>query len=354
MGGAYVAVADDPTAVYWNPAGLSLNQTRAVTVAISAAGADPKGAIDDVKSLVDMNLAAHGRIITPADISRALGLLESLAEPGNGVDGEANVDVMVKYGDYAFSVLNLGTAEAVPVIDLDILNFDPNSGQPLPADLPKLDFTGVLTKQYVGTYAVNILENAIWAGVNLKYIQADTYYASRPIVDPQNKALKLRDLVNEAKGVNKRTNSKFGIDIGVLGSLTKNLYVGLVGRDMNGPELKNVGPWKAKLNPQYRLGASYRIGEFVTVATDYDLSKNDVGIPGVQERELSIGGEGRLLSRHLAIRGGMSRNIDVEKSKWLFAFGIGFDSAHAGIDVAGVRDRGSNQIGGAISGTIRF
>ncbi len=354
MGGAYVAMADDLSAVYWNPAGLGIAPPRGVMVSVSAAGSDRKDTINNVESLVDMNLAASGRIITPGDISKAIDLLETLAEKGNGVTGEANANFIFKYDDFGFSVLTLGNAAAIPIINLDILNFDPYSGQPLPTDLPKLNFSGVIAREFIGSYTHSIIENTLWAGVNAKYIQADTYYSSRLIVDPNNKKLRLRDLVNEAKGPNKRSTSKFGLDLGIMGIVAENLRIGVVARDVTGPTLESAGLVKVKMNPQYRMGVSYAILPALMVAADYDLSKNDEGIFGEAVREFAFGGEGRLFRRHLAIRGGMCRNVHIEGTRWQFAAGIGFDSTHVAVDVGGTTDAKSNRIGAAITGTVRF
>ena len=354
MGGAYVAVADDATSVYWNPAGLAVASPREVAVVFGIEGADEHETIDKVDALVDMNLAAHGRIITPEDIAKALDLLEALAETGSGVNGDTTLDFVVAAEGFAFSVLNLGRASAVPVIDLDILNFDPDSGQPLPTDLPTLNFTGVLTNQFVATYAVPLVGEFLRGGINVKYVRASSYYSTRLIVDPSNKELSLRDIVDEATHENKRTSSTWGVDVGLLSNLTPQFRVGVVGRDINEPEFDNVGAWKARLNPQYRMGVAYQITPALVVAADYDLSKNDEGLPGVAERELSVGGEGLLANRHLALRLGTNRNVDIEGSRWEFAAGLGYASKRLVIDFGARSDSKFHQAAVAISSIVRF
>ncbi|MEW6363065.1 MAG: conjugal transfer protein TraF [Acidobacteriota bacterium] len=354
MGGAYVAVADDATSVYWNPAGLAVASPREVAVVFEVEGADEHETIDKVDALIDMNLAAHGRIITPEDIAKALDLLEALAEKGSGVSGDTSLDFIVAAKGLAFSVLNLGNASAVPVIDLDILDFDPNSGEPLPTDLPTLDFTGVVTNQFVATYALPLLGELLRGGVNVKYIRASSYYSTRLIVDPSNKSLKLRDILDEATHENKRTSSSWGFDVGLLSNLTPEFRIGVVGRDLNEPEFDNVGPWKARLNPQYRMGVAYQVTPALIVAADYDLSKNDEGLPGVAEREFSIGGEGLMANRHLALRLGTNKNVDIEGSRWEFAAGVGYASRRLVIDFGARSDSKFNQAAIAISSRIRF
>lgn len=354
MGGAHVAVADDLTGVYWNPAGLALGAPREFAIVVSGEGADERNSIEKIKRLVDLSEAAEGTIITPEDISAAIELLEGLAEPGSGASGEANLDFMFRYQGFAFSVLGLGTASASPLIDLDILNFDPNSGEPLPTDLPKLELNGLLTRQFVATYCREVVPDSVWVGGNVKYIRADSYYAVRLIVDTENHQINISDLVDEATHENKRTSSAWGVDLGVMALLTQNLRLGVVARDINSPEFKHTGPVPVQLNPQYRVGLSYQFAPSFLLAADYDLSKNSEGILGVAEREISLGGEGRLFNRALAFRGGVSRNIDIEKSKWQFSAGIGLNLTRVSIDLGASADSGFDQAAIAISGSVRY
>lgn len=354
MGGAGVAVADDLTAVYWNPAALALGSPREIAIVVGGQGADERDSIGKVRGLVDLNLAAHGRIITPEDISKALDYLEGLTQPGSGVNGELDISGMFRYKSVAVSVLALGTGSAVPIIDLDILSFDPTSGEPLPTDLPALDFTGVVTKQFVMSYCREVVRDSLWVGGNMKYIRADTYYASRLIVDPANSRFRLRDIVDEATGPNQRSDSAYGVDAGVLALLVANLRMGIVGRDINSPEFTNVGPWKAELNPQYRMGIAYQVVPALLVAADYDLSKNNERVLHLSEREFALGGEGRLFNRILAIRGGLSKNVEDDTSKWRYSFGLGVNTRSFSLDVAGATDSDANQAALMLSGTIRY
>lgn len=354
MGGAFVAVADDASSVYWNPAGLAIGSKRAVMASIGGKGGDRQHMLEEMKELVDLSVAAGGRISAPSDIERALVLLDGLSQQGSGLVGDATIDVILAYRGFAFAFLDTGTAAAAPSIDEDILAFDPHSGRPLPTDLAELHLTGLVAKQLSASYAAPIIEGRLWGGGSLKYYRADTYDVWRLLVDTENKELTRTNIVRRATGSGKAGSSSWGVDLGVMAYVLRHLRVGLVGRDMNGPEFDSVGPAKVELNPQYRMGASYELLPSMVVAADYDLSKNDQAIPGVPVREASFGVEGYAADRHLAIRGGASKNVDEKGSLWQFSFGLGVDTPHVAFDAAFVTDSKNEQVSGALTAIVRF
>jgi len=103
------------------------------------------------------------------------------------------------------------------------------------------------------------------------------------------------------------------IDVGAVMELTPLLDVGIVAKDINGPELGLL-----ELDPRYRIGAALSL-PMITVAADYDITKDDSG--GTEYQDWAIGAEFDVWA--IALRAGMSNNAGLSGAPTLIHLGVG-------------------------------
>jgi hypothetical protein len=240
--GAFVAVADDASAVYWNPAGLAsgayfsllMDRTSAETVAIPPSG----GQFD-------------------AGASRSSWLL-ALASPALGV-----------------SYYRLRSTVVAPV---------PTAAHGL------LRVESLVTHHTGGTLVQSIVQGlAVGATVKLVRGVATVGHASGTAED----LLDDWDLLGAA-------SNRFDVDLGVMATTTL-VRAGLTVRNVLEPEFDAAEGQALRLDRQARAGVALLLTERWTAAADVDLTRNRG--PYGDVRTLALGAEGRLSMRAIARAG---------------------------------------------------
>lgn len=127
MGGAYVAVADDGLAQYWNPAGLALQRGFSLTVPINASYEVTESLLrqtDKITDLVDKvdALGTSAQTLTLADYNAFLKALAELNDPEIGALVDANVGGGVRVGKISVGIYFFGEAGADPNVDTKNVN----------------------------------------------------------------------------------------------------------------------------------------------------------------------------------------------------------------------------------------
>ena len=209
MGGAFVAVADDASATYWNPAGLATGAYFSLLLDYSTAQAEP----DD-----------------PARAGSRSGSTIAFALPPLGV---------------SYYRLRLTTLRALPDDEDDV----------------RLQ---TLITHHTGVTLVQSLTDHIAVGSTLKLVRGIAATGLAPAGDRDHLLDEANDLVGAA-------SNKFDADIGVIAS-SGNLRAGFTVRNVVENEFEGPGG-TIELKRQFRAGLALTVAQGVIVAADFDLDR---------------------------------------------------------------------------------
>jgi len=245
MGGAFVAVADDASATYWNPGGLALGH-------LFTAVFDRKVTDQKPDSLDDSSRHETSSLIT-------------LAMPALG-----------------FAHYQLRTTSVTPA---STMLLQPLPGGETPVRVVRLD---KLTTYHTGFTLVQSLVQGVAIGTTLKIVHGDI---ATSIVPAGSRAERL----SEAAELRTEGSNKFDADIGVMAGGGR-LKLGLTIRNLTEPSFTITGTSDTvRLDRQARLGVAVSVAEGWAVASDFDLTTN--GTPEARARGFAAGTEGRLTSK---------------------------------------------------------
>jgi hypothetical protein len=296
MGGAFVAVADDASATWWNPAGLGtgayvnaiLERTRAETVP----GRDTPTA----------GLTGASRD-TVTDFS--------VAFPALGISY------------YRVQQTAVGPAGAAA------------DGSSVPGAVASLR-----TSQLGFTFLQSLLPGVV-VGSTLKYVRGTVASLPGTLGDSATQAL---DRGDAADG---QTTGAFDLDLGAMGAFGP-LHLGITARNVRQPEFDMPGGGTpVALKRQIRIGAAVApqlsgrgLIDAFTVAVDDDLTRS-ITVLG-ERRHLAAGAEAWLLNRHVGVRGGIRINTLGERLPIATA-GLSV-ALHSGVYVEGEISRGRDAV----------
>jgi hypothetical protein len=264
MGGAFVGVASDSSATWWNPGGLAAGPY--VDVALARATTESKG-----------DLPARRDTVT----------WFALGTP-----------------PFGFSYYRLRLTDITPFVPGDGDPSDPTvtesgSREDRRAGVPVRS----LEATQLGATLVQTLIPGIHAGATLKYVRG-TLRAGRE--DSLLPAGTLLDRGDELDGGD--ADGAFGMDVGVLG-VGGPLRAGLLVRNAVESELENAAG-VVRLERQFRIGVAYDAeamgGPPLVVALDVDASRLTTATG--DRRNVAIGVEQWLWQRRLGVRGGARFN----------------------------------------------
>jgi hypothetical protein len=250
MGGAFVAVADDASAVFWNPAGL-------------ASGSYFSLALDD------------NRLQTPDATSfphRRSAFMLAIGAPALGLS--------------YFSTTVTRAAQPVAT-----------AGQPQGRTDQDLIQVERLTARHIGATVVHSVARNLALGATVRLVRGS---ASAGIVNAGDaEAFDASGDLFPRKGT-----TKFDTDIGLMfgGRAAK---AGIVVRNLLEPKFSTPGGASIPLERRVRGGVSLLLLETVTVAADVDLTKGSTSLG--EWRDAAIGAEVRP-ARRAWVRGGVHWN----------------------------------------------
>jgi hypothetical protein len=254
MGGAFVGVATDSSATWWNPAGIAAGPFLDVSISrnITRSGGDAAPAWRT-------RLSAFSLATPPAGVSYYRFRLTDVASPGTTATGEGG---------------RQGTGTGVVV-------------RSIPAS-------------QLGVTFAHSLISGIHVGTTLKYVRAAVMTAAG-----DGTADQLLDAGDDLDGGD--SGGAFDLDLGVM-AVTGPFRAGAVARNVRragfGDEVD------VHLPRQVRVGAAFD-GEAVgavplTIAVDADLQRYEG--PGGDRRVVALGAEHWLVARRVAVRGGARFN----------------------------------------------
>jgi F plasmid transfer operon, TraF, protein len=210
MGGAFVAVADDATGVYWNPAGLVLGGSYFGLVLDNNRGdAQPEG----------LSRAGHQSASIIALTALPVGL----------------------------SYYTLTGATVRPTTDPGAVRLDR------------------LTTHHAGLTLVQSITGRLAVGTTLRWVRGRAATARVPDGDRD-------DLLDSAGDLPGASTSRFDADIGVMASAGK-VRAGLTVRNVTEPDFSMANGESVTLKRQTRAGIAYVGVPGVIVAADFDLER---------------------------------------------------------------------------------
>jgi hypothetical protein len=256
MGGAFVAVADDAAATYWNPAGLV---TGPLVTAVAESG---RGRYEDAP--------------VPPGPSVPAGTRAGLGDHGTLI-ALGTWPVGATFYRLSSSSAHVLTAGPVP----------PPAGTA--ASLSRL------TTTHVGVNLLHTLVSGLHVGGTVKYVHGS---AAVDAVAPAP-----ADPLDLAGDLDGRGSSRLDLDAGVMLDLPR-LKVGLTARNLTAPSFDtHVAGTSLQLERQVRTGVAVRASDSLLVSLDADLTANDD--PAGERRSLAAGVEQQFWQQRAAVRGGV-------------------------------------------------
>ncbi|MDI6870157.1 MAG: hypothetical protein QME79_02150 [Bacillota bacterium] len=308
MGGAYVALANDASAVYWNPAGLSEVSWVSLTpvVAIETSG------VKSLQSFMEAVDPERGSLPTENFSLTASGSgLAGIVTKRFGVSYLPSARVTAEYTYNESSTSAKMTARATVYNDTV-----------LSAAVP-------LARAPFNLAAVSV-------GGNFKFIQGKYYYSSDATIEESTPP----ELTATGNG--------WALDLGAQAKVSERLRLGVAARDL----VRNVS-WSgtstpAEANrPTLAAGAAFKAPLGFTIAADVENTRED----GRDFTRLRAGFEQSLFGL-VALRGGVRTNPDNQKPTFSLGFGAGlFKFLRLELAVASdLQDR----LEGCLTGILQF
>lgn len=293
MGGAYTALADDASAVYWNPAGLANVRWVSFTpvLAFETTGFD---SLQDFMALLEFD-PDEGIPEMPTEDW-------SLSASATGLGG-----IVTKR--FGFSYLPSARVSASYTYDAGDLGFGEDSV--LSGRYTLYNDKVVSAAFPLAKAPFNLAEFNV--GANLKLVDGKYYTVEKQVWDPSDPT------GSEEPATLAATGQGYGLDLGVQAQVTERLRLGAVARDV----LRNVDwsgsvPDEVEVKPAYQAGVAFKAPLGLTLAADvenaYEYGKRVTRFrAGFEESLFGI----------LALRGGVRTNPDGQKPAYSVGLGAG-------------------------------
>lgn len=249
LAGAFVAVADDPSAVYWNPAGL--------------VDAGFFGFTADLQRLDQPRSGTGGRSAVPVGYR---GSLVAAATPPLGV-----------------AYYRVGQAGRLA------------PGERSPPDPSHPPIARLVTDQFAVTL-VQTLFSTVTVGGSLKFVHGSAG------VGTAESATSPSDVTDQAWDLPGQGANAFDVDLGVRAAFGR-LTLGLVARNLAAPSFPAADGTDLTLDRQARVGVALRPADGWVLAADADLTTSE-GVAGASRR-VAFGAERWFAGEKLAFRGGL-------------------------------------------------
>ncbi len=368
MGGAGVASAQGPFAVYFNPAQLARADYRTQVVLGGGIAYREINLVQVISDLNDVDIdetfdalaanALSGQPVAEA-LRQDLALIDSsirLVARDNGFQFMPTASFGVQVGRFGVGAFLIGEATAHGVIDetrLDLIV--EQGGRYFEFDLA----TGTYGETSQAAYEARSLQHAIdtqrtyvqltgvtYTEIPLAYAHPFmTHYGElafgAAIKAMLGTAFDLRidvdtDEFNDEWSNAQHDSTAFGLDAGLLFApdATPGLTLGLAAKNLNTPRFKVKDGDDLSVKPQLRAGVAYAPLRSVELAMDLDVTRNDTFLPDFQSQFLGGG-----ISYHprdwVSLRAGLMVNLAESDDGVIFTGGLGLGSRRFQFDISG-------------------
>lgn len=199
---------------------------------------------------------------------------------------------------------------------------------------------GIFFGQIAGTYSHKILDT-LSVGGSLKYMVGETSLTFVQIEDIDDGEELVEDLFDTE---NTKSDSAFGIDLGVMWRPTPKWSLGLAATNVNSPSFDFEGGRKYDLEPSFRVGGTYAPVRWFNAAMDVDLNEVDSNvIPGLGYRYVNAGVE-FMAGRWVALRLGGFSNVASEDAAPSITAGLGLGIGRFELSLAGAASTESTDV----------
>jgi hypothetical protein len=329
MGGAAVAVSDDGSALWTNPAGFARDPRLDVEILAGgvATNRNEFTAIVDRLSAIDLTRLRAG--LDQDRIPGAVADLKTLARPGTGVVASGVAGAVFGKSGWAFGIGDVAFAGVSPSIDLVHVRPGNDAATGFVNNTSAVSFAGLEAREARLSYATSFFAKALLVGATARYIQGRTYFVRQSVFDVSSSdpAALARDALRE----NGKDTSRVAFDAGAMVNILGKVRVGLVSTAINEPEFEvardpacpslTCAPATLRLPRTLRAGVAAAPIGLLTVAADYDLRATDTLLPGGKSRQFSFGAELKLPL--FAIRAGTFRDSEAPDPHWAYSAGFG-------------------------------
>jgi hypothetical protein len=331
MGGAGVALADDATAVHFNPAGLAL---RPHADTIVAAGADATE-VNDMVGAVDRlsKLDVDAVLADPEKLATAVRDLEILADPDTRLDGTIDGGIYLTQDAGGLSIVTRSWVGVDP--DVDLVHIDPTD-DPVTGfanNTTSARFVALRMDEIVLSYGMQVIPGMVMLGANARYIRGTTYDWTESVfaLDGFDTWGGLRDALDE----NAERTNRVSSDIGILLTPIPSFRLGASVKYLNAPKFDLKAGGHVKLDRQIRIGFAFTPTEWdiLAIAGDVDLAGSTKTLSDADVRHAGIGAE--LTLGTVVLRGGARTDLDADDRRIVPTFGIGVGSKRVKLDLAG-------------------
>jgi len=265
LGGAFTAVANDATAFYWNPAGVSQGPFFRVGVFGGSSYRD------------------RGQLVEQLGSGRPGGA-------GSNLDGDRAVGISAGFTVFGVAVTRFR-----------------HTGSALEDAV--LSHRGLEIWDVAASFAQSLPIDDLVVGFNLHYLRGTARTGEEPAGAVPISEQNVSDLVNRAVRFEGKTESEPGVDLGVQYRPRDWIHLGLSARNLNRPTFHTDGGEAISLAPQARLGVAFDLAGLFLLAADFDLSEREGAIEQNDWRELAAGVEKSWKEGALTLRGGLRSEL---------------------------------------------
>jgi hypothetical protein len=340
MAGAAVAVSDDGSALWTNPAGFARDPRLDAEILAGGVATNRNEFTAIVDRLSSIDLV---RLRAGLDLDRIPGAvadLKTLARPGTGVVASGVAGAVFGKSGWAFGIGDLAFSGVYPSIDLVHVLPGNDPATAFVNNTSAVSFAGLEAREARLSYATSFFAKALLVGATARYIQGRTYFMSQSAFDVSSSdpAALARDALRE----NGRDTSRLAFDAGAMVNILGKVRVGLVSTAINEPEFDVAhdparpslagAPATLRLPRTLRAGVAAEPIGLLTVAADYDLRATDTLVPGGKSRQFSFGAELKLPL--FAIRAGTFRDSEAPDPHWAYSAGFGLGLKKLSVNAA--------------------
>jgi len=365
MAGAAVAVADDGSALWTNPAGFARDPRLDVDLLAGGVATNR----NDFTAIVDRLSSIDFSRLDSQRIAAAVSDLKTLGTSGSGVVGSGVAGLAFGKGGWVLGLGDLALAGVYPTVDLVHVLPGNDSATGFVNNTSALSFAGLEAREARLAYATSFFARVLLVGATVRYIQGRTYFLRQRVFDATT--TDPAELARKAFKENRRDTNRFAFDLGAMVNILGKARVGLVSTAINEPEFSVANdphdptpagkPAPVRLPRTLRAGVAAEPVGLFTIAADYDLRRTDTLVPGGQSRQFSVGAEVRLPV--FALRAGTFRDSAAPDPHWAYSAGFGLGikklsvnaavvfSSEGGLSLSSTNRR---DVGAALDARLRF
>lgn len=350
LGGASLGVPDEAVSAFDNPATIG---ERGATATLGGVALESGDFIAPLKRVVgnDPNALATGAASNLATVRAAL---RTLADPGNGVIGSGRGGALLSTGTYAFSATRTVWGAAFGRIDLVRVQAGSDPATSIRFNGSRAAYRALTVDDYsLGASYSLVAGLKVGGAVHVLRGTASAKEESAFTTGVED----LESLARRGTSGIESKKTRFTYDVGALIEVG-NVRLGAVAKAISRAEFPFDGAApladrgrSVTLGRQTRVGASVKFPVIgLLVAADADVTKNATLVDGLDYRHLGGGVEWTI--GPVAIRGGVSVNLESPDKTKVFSAGAGVGLGPVHADAAAVYRPNEGAIGAVV--TARF